>query len=123
MWVHAGPDPMTLNYFLVQLHKRLEWALILQLLVGCDSTLTTPPEIDVRSNPKVEQTKNTNAISVLAWNLESGGNEPDVIAKQLAELSGYDIYCLCEVHSDNFERYKNALGTRFASVCHAPSSF
>ena len=36
-------------------------------------------------------------ISVLAWNVESGGSDPKVIAKQLAELGSHDVYCLSEV--------------------------
>ena len=36
-------------------------------------------------------------ISVLSWNVESGGADPEIIAKQLQELGKYDAYCLQEV--------------------------
>ena len=55
-------------------------------------------------------------LAILGWNLESGGNDPAVIADQLKELAGYDIYCLCEVHADNFKRYAAALPNGFASI-------
>ena len=53
-------------------------------------------------------------IRILAWNVESGGNDPAVIAKQLSEFTEYDVVCLSEVSSDNFQRYADALGERFA---------
>ena len=80
-------------------------------------------------DPSTVQAPNTNAsetvkpqsppaiqLSILGWNLQSGENDPAVIAEQLKELAGYDVYCLCEVHADNFERYAAALPNRFVSV-------
>ena len=55
-------------------------------------------------------------FSILAWNVESGGNDPSVIAEQLTQLQGHDVYCLSEVHAKNFGRYTNALGPGFVSV-------
>ncbi|MGI9468310.1 MAG: endonuclease/exonuclease/phosphatase family protein [Rubripirellula sp.] len=49
------------------------------------------------------------SVRLLAWNVESGGNDPAVISKQLAAFQGYDVICLSEVDERNFERYKSAL--------------
>ena len=92
------------------------WILLCLLVVGCDSLSTTRPKAGVPAKPVAEQPTADRAISILAWNVESGGNDPAVIAQKIVELSGYDVYCLCEVHADNFGRYKSALGTGFASV-------
>lgn len=48
------------------------------------------------------------AFSILAWNVESDGNDPDVIAKRL-ETFNDDVICLSEVHPENVERYESAL--------------
>lgn len=50
-----------------------------------------------------------NAVRLLAWNVESGGNDPAVISEQLAAFQGYDVICLSEVSQRNFERYASAL--------------
>lgn len=85
--------------------------LVCLLLAGCDSVSTAPDT----HLPKAPVGK-TETISILAWNIESGGNNPAVIVQQLAEISRHDIYCLCEVNADNFDLYKTALGTGFVSV-------
>ena len=64
----------------------------------------------------ISELETGHTYSVLGWNVESGGNDPQVIAQELKELAGYDFYCLCEVHADNFERYAAALPDRFVSV-------
>jgi hypothetical protein len=38
-----------------------------------------------------------NEQKLLAWKVENGGNDPQVIADQLAQLDGYNIYGLSEV--------------------------
>lgn len=48
-------------------------------------------------------------ITVLSWNVESGGNDPAVIARQLVELGRADIYCLQEVGTRNIGRYGAAV--------------
>ena len=35
-------------------------------------------------------------LRILAWNVESDGNDPNVIVRQLHQLSGYDIVGLTE---------------------------
>lgn len=60
---------------------------------------------------------NAEPLRLLAWNVESGGNDPAVIAKQLhEELSGYHIYGLSEVDATNATTYRKAAGDNFASV-------
>ncbi len=56
------------------------------------------------------------SLSLLTWNVESGGADPAVIAKQLAQLSGHQIYALTEVEPTAFERFEEALGANFQSV-------
>jgi endonuclease/exonuclease/phosphatase family metal-dependent hydrolase len=104
-----------MNPILPEGPKRSGCVLLGLLLVGCDSAQTTPP-ISVPANPTVEQPATASTISILAWNVESGGNDPAVIAQQLADLAGYDVYCLCEVRSANFNRYAKAVGPGFSAV-------
>ena len=74
----------------------------------------------VLSFPAVAATESASAelklISVLAWNLESGGSDPKVIAKQLEKLGGYDVYCLSEVAASHFDTFKKALPPGFVAV-------
>jgi hypothetical protein len=48
-------------------------------------------------------------LRILAWNVESGGNDPNVIVNQLHELSGYDIVGLTEVRASSIKKYVDAL--------------
>lgn len=74
----------------------------------------------VLSFPAVAATESASAelkpISVLAWNLESGGNDPKVIAKQLSELKDYDVYCLSEVAASHFDTFEKAMPAGFVAV-------
>ena len=98
------------------MRKSAEWILLCLVIVGCDRNRMTTPATDAPSNPTAEQPASNGTISILAWNVESGGNDPSVIAAQLTELSGYDVYCLCEVSAKNFNRYREAVGDDFTSV-------
>ncbi len=92
------------------------WILILFLLIGCDPAPKSNPNVNQPVVPEIEQpavsenNEGTNTISILAWNVESGGNDPEVIGRQLSELGGYDIFCLSEVAEKNFDRYLKAVG-------------
>ena len=44
-----------------------------------------------------ENARPASAISILAWNMESPGSDPEVIAKQLDSLQPFDIFALSEV--------------------------
>ena len=111
------------------MRRRSEWALLCLLFVGCDSSkpMTTPDSVVsptpesvtpsvVPPNPRVEQPAIARTLSILSWNVESGGNDPETIAAQLSEFAGYDVYCLCEVHSKNFDRYATAVGPGFVAI-------
>ena len=56
-------------------------------------------------------------LRILAWNLESGGNDATVIARELADLSDYDILALSELNHNNLKTYAQAVressGRRF----------
>jgi hypothetical protein len=58
----------------------------------------------------------TQTISILAWNVESGGSDPSVIARQLKELGSDDVVCLSEVDPGSFGLYASALGPQFKSI-------
>jgi hypothetical protein len=47
-------------------------------------------------------------LRILAWNVESDGNDPDVIVRQLHDLSGYDIVGLTEVRASSIKKYVDA---------------
>lgn len=97
------------------------WILVVLVFVGCDSATKPTSDVERPVPPVVEQptasspSANDGATSTLAWNIESGGNDPKVIAQQLRELAGYDIYCLSEVAEKLFDRYLNAVGSGFTS--------
>lgn len=82
-------------------------------LAGCRSEQTTtfePAPDEGKVSAQQKEVPPSKTISILSWNVESGGNDPDVIADQLRQLGEYDIYCLQEVHSRNFDRYAEATG-------------
>ena len=55
-----------------------------------------------------ELSQNT-TLRFLSWNVESGGNDPAVIAEQLAQLGSYDVIALQEVHPSNSRAYLRAV--------------
>jgi endonuclease/exonuclease/phosphatase family metal-dependent hydrolase len=55
-------------------------------------------------------------LSILAWNVESGGADPEVIAKRLTRLDDFDIVCLSEVNPDDFQTFEDAKGPDFDAV-------
>ena len=56
------------------------------------------------------------SLSVLTWNVESDGADPAVIAKQLQDLKGHQVYALTEVERGAFEEFRSALGSEFKSI-------
>tara|TARA_R110002049_G_scaffold47902_1_gene138372 strand:- start:61373 stop:62215 length:843 start_codon:yes stop_codon:yes gene_type:complete len=87
--------------------------LILLAVCGCGA----PAPTEVAQPTVPENSSAPNAIRILAWNVESGGNFPPVIASQLEnEFSGYDIYALSEVLPTSFQQYQEALGPTFLSI-------
>ena len=55
------------------------------------------------------QLDDTFSHAFLAWNVQSGESDARVIADQLRQLPGYDVYCLTEVLRRSFPIYKAAL--------------
>ena len=64
-----------------------------------------PPEVTL----PLEQLDDTFSHAFLAWNVQSGESDARVIADQLRQLPGYDVYCLTEVLRRSFPIYKAAL--------------
>lgn len=89
------------------------------LVFGCDSNApdTAPEPSSSQVLPPETEPSTHAALAVMAWNVESGGNEPAVIAGQLQELAaGFNVICLNEVSPSSFEIYQQALADRFDAV-------
>ena len=54
-------------------------------------------------------------LKFVAWNIESGGSDPKVIAEQLQDFREHEIIALNEVAVAGIEIYKEALGSDFES--------
>lgn len=93
--------------------RLIVWVIAAAGLFGCDAP--KPPAPTTVTQQPVEQVSSA-ALSLIAWNVESGGSDPAVIAKQLSELGGYDIYCLSEVDPKTFDQNVSALGSKFTSI-------
>ena len=55
-------------------------------------------------------------LSMLFWNVESGGADSEVIASQLGQLGNHAIVGLCEVPRSAFDIYESSLGDNFDSI-------
>jgi hypothetical protein len=53
------------------------------------------------------------SLRMLSWNVESEGADSEVIAQQLSQMGGYDVYGLVEVLPQDFGRFRNALGKNY----------
>jgi endonuclease/exonuclease/phosphatase family metal-dependent hydrolase len=93
--------------------------LMLLASVGC---VAEPKPVAPRVSTNAEFDENASSgqllpsISILAWNVESGGSDPNVIAQQLKELGSPDIVCLSEVGPNNFDLFKSALGATYIAI-------
>ncbi|WP_442484287.1 endonuclease/exonuclease/phosphatase family protein [Aeoliella sp. SH292] len=107
------------------MHRFLLAFPLLVASVGCQKTtgdesppagptsLSTPASQP--QNPQSQTSKPEDSLTILAWNVESGGADPKLNAKQLAAFDQSDIYCLSEVHPSDFATYREARGSSFAS--------
>lgn len=93
--------------------RLIVWVIAAAGLFGCDAP--KPPAPSTVTQQPVEQVSSV-TLAVIAWNVESGGSDPAVIAKQLSELGGYDIYCLSEVDPKTFDQNVTALGSKFTTI-------
>jgi endonuclease/exonuclease/phosphatase family metal-dependent hydrolase len=94
------------------------WIFLL-VCAGCiPSSKTLPPEAStgLESPTDVQSVESSTSISILAWNVESGGSDPQVIAQQLKELGSDDIVCLSEVDPTNFELFRSAMAPSFSAI-------
>jgi hypothetical protein len=63
------------------------WIIFTLVLVGCDPATKPTPDVARPTSPDIVQptaadpSVQTGTISVLAWNVESGGNDPEIIAQ------------------------------------------
>jgi endonuclease/exonuclease/phosphatase family metal-dependent hydrolase len=55
-------------------------------------------------------------ITIIAWNVESGGSDPEVIARQLAEFTEADVIALSEVSHRAFQSFCDGAGEQFETV-------
>ena len=55
-------------------------------------------------------------LNLLTWNIESGGNSPQVIAEQLEEYRNFDIITLIEVNDANQGVYEDIFNDSYTSV-------
>lgn len=93
------------------------------LLVGCaprnDLSSQNAPEqsetLEQLDAPEQSGTRKAVELAVFAWNVESDGAAPNRIAERLASYGEYNIFCLSEVHPNDFATYRQALGEDFDS--------
>ena len=61
----------------------------------------------------VSESEANSNLKLAAWNVQSGDNDPDVIADQIKYFADYDLIGLNEVNSKNVDAYAKALGPQF----------
>jgi hypothetical protein len=47
-------------------------------------------------------------LRLIAWNVESGGADPETVSEDITDLDGYDVWGLSEVDQDDAEMYAEA---------------
>lgn len=75
-----------------------------QLVEASDALRRIGESEHTKSADKRNATAGPSSLSIVAWNVESDGNDPKLIAKQLADFRD-DIVCLSEVHPDSIAGY------------------
>ncbi|MAI74077.1 MAG: hypothetical protein CMM01_24700 [Rhodopirellula sp.] len=94
-------------------------ALISDSAYGKDDAPIRKPADKKRIDDPTDRPTSANpptAVRLLAWNVESGGNDPAVIGEQLSHFLGYDVICLSEVEPQNFARYASALQDEYHDI-------
>ena len=64
----------------------------------------------VKATTATITTTTTDAISILAWNIELGGSEPATIQQQLDQLAPFDILALSEVPKKSSNEFTKRWG-------------
>jgi endonuclease/exonuclease/phosphatase family metal-dependent hydrolase len=91
-----------MNTPMISIHQRfssmqrclVSWLCVISLFVtGCrqQAESTTPNSTTTETQPKESQ------LSVLAWNVESDGSDPETILQQIQALGQFDVIALSEV--------------------------
>lgn len=70
----------------------------------------------VGQQSQIGSVETSKQLSIVSWNVESGGSDPTVIAKTLSEFVKYDIVCLSEVSPKHFLDYAEAVGPKFMAI-------
>ncbi len=97
--------------------RRVACSLAFLILVAGCSRGTAQSDAPKPATPVIAPSATTGfTLRILGWNVESGGNDPRVIATQLSQFSSYGIVALSEVHPNSFAIYKNALGDHGIAV-------
>ncbi|MFT5526562.1 MAG: endonuclease/exonuclease/phosphatase family metal-dependent hydrolase [Pirellulaceae bacterium] len=98
--------------------QHFHFALALIVMVGCDppdKPMAAPPPTPTPP-PSVTSEPADGSLLIVGWNVESGGNDPEVIAAQLKTFAKADIFCLSEVHPNSLQIYEAAMPTDFGAV-------
>ncbi len=84
--------------------------ILLLIFCGCErkSEIASPVQ-----SPKAVANSD---LKILSWNVESGGNSPEVITDQLKAFEDCSIVALQEVRAENESRYAAALGATRKSL-------
>ncbi len=95
------------------------------LWLWCGCTLEKPQtadgELEREKNEQLNVQRGTlpvtdRTVKAIAWNLESDGSDPAVIAEQIKKLPSAQIYAFCEVDPAEFERFEKACGQNFKAI-------
>ncbi|WP_146522124.1 exonuclease/endonuclease/phosphatase family protein [Stieleria varia] len=93
--------------------------LILMLLViaGCDHSAGTAlsDSRQCQPSPVPARPETADTIRILAWNVESGGADAEVIFSQMRQMGTYDVWALSEVSPRALGTYADALVASFQS--------
>ncbi len=81
-------------------------------------TTASAPAATPMASDSVTSDSATSELNIVAWNVESGGADPAIIAKRLTTF-GADIYGLSEVHPKDFETFCQAAGDEYQEI-HLP---
>jgi hypothetical protein len=69
-----------------------------------------PKDLPAQPDPTEPLEADDASIRILAWNIESDGANPDVIAEELLAMPRYDLYGFTEVRPIEWPAIKDALG-------------
>ena len=96
--------------------RTLQRTAILIFCLLTSSTVYSQTDIKIDSNPAPTEfnwEQGEHLLNLVAWNVESGGNSPSVIAEQMKDFAACDIVALNEVGRRNIPTYNAALGEHF----------